>query len=380
MSRYVRVSLLVSFLGLSVLGVSPVLAQVPTSTGASTSSTGTGHVDSGQPFQPIDVNLGVPIGGVSKLQTPEESNGAVRVNFLGQYVDLVYRYMVGVVLVVAIVMVVYGGFLYLVGSTSGNVSRGKEIIRDALMGLILVLAAYAILNTINPATVTLPSIDLYNVQGAIVESPPGEDYGLVGSESCGRHEASDTVYDALFQQYAPCAGLDWRILKAIAYRESGFRACITNRYGFVGLFQVAERTCQLRDYGRSGDCQNLTNPEINTAAAAVGQLRDGANILHDLCPGLTDPSRYVMLLYFSHNSGPGALRSVVNAVGCNASNDAYDQAASQFWEDYSARRHRSLPPNYDNRMPYSRQVAALAVSYGLTAPLAPGGTCPVTAR
>ena len=115
------------------------------------------------PFTPIDVELGVSIGGVSKISGATREDGAVSVPFIGQYVNIVYRYMVGIVLIVAIVMVVYGGFRYLTGATSGNVSKGKEIIRDALIGMLLTLGAYVILNTINPATVSFEPLRISQI-------------------------------------------------------------------------------------------------------------------------------------------------------------------------------------------------------------------------
>lgn len=87
------------------------------------------------------IALGVPIGGVSQ------------VSGLPQYINTAYRYMVSVILVIAIVMVVYGGFLYLTGAAGiGSIQRGKQIIKDALIGMVIVLAAYAILQTINSGT------------------------------------------------------------------------------------------------------------------------------------------------------------------------------------------------------------------------------------
>ncbi|HVM91044.1 MAG TPA: hypothetical protein VMU11_04075, partial [Verrucomicrobiae bacterium] len=55
------------------------------------------------------IQLGTPIGGVTQ------------VNGLAEYINVAYRYLVSVVLVVAIVMTVYGGFRYLFGASIGSV-------------------------------------------------------------------------------------------------------------------------------------------------------------------------------------------------------------------------------------------------------------------
>ncbi|QQR60968.1 transglycosylase SLT domain-containing protein [Candidatus Uhrbacteria bacterium] len=336
-------------------------------------------------FVPITPQLGTPIPGFTP-EAPTREGGVVRVAFLAGYINAVYRYLTGIILVVAIVMVVYGGFLYLVGSAGvGSIQNGKRIITDAIMGMIITLAAFAILNTISPATTQLKTLELGYVAGVTLEEAGGvEEFGEAPagtpSSSCDapRRSRSDSTYDSLFQRYAGCAGLDWRILKAVAYKESGFRECVTNRWGYTGLFQVRPDTCALRSHGRAEDCNRLVNPEINTAAASVGQLRQGASLINRLCPGLTDAHRYVTLLYFAHNSGGGALQSVVRRVGCNATNEQYDEAATTFWEENSARRGRSLPPNHDTRMSFARGVADTAVGYGVSTPTVPRSACPVT--
>jgi lysophospholipase L1-like esterase len=90
---------------------------------------------------PTPITLGVNIGGVQEVAG------------LPEYINTAYRYLVSVILVIAIIMVVYGGFLYLTGAAGvGSIQRGKQIIKDALIGMVIVLAAYSILQTINPNT------------------------------------------------------------------------------------------------------------------------------------------------------------------------------------------------------------------------------------
>jgi len=85
------------------------------------------------------------------------------VPFLAQYVNGAYRYLIGISLIAAIVMTVYGGFRYLVGSSLGDIKAGKKIITDALGGMLIILAAYLILNTINPATLNLSILNIQYV-------------------------------------------------------------------------------------------------------------------------------------------------------------------------------------------------------------------------
>lgn len=112
-----------------------------------------------QPFVSITPRLGSSIPGLTLSDAKKEGN-YISIPFLAQYVNAAYRYMVSIVLIATIVMVVYGGFRYLVGATLGDIQKGKKIIQDALVGMLIVLGAYMILNTINPETLNMRAIRL----------------------------------------------------------------------------------------------------------------------------------------------------------------------------------------------------------------------------
>jgi hypothetical protein len=119
---------------------------------------------------PVPITLGVNIGGIQQ------------VTGLPEYINTVYRYLVSIILVVAIVMVVYGGFLYLTGAAGiGSIQRGKQIIRDALIGMVVVLAAYSILQTINPSTTQFrlnpESIECVGISASSTARDPNADEG-----------------------------------------------------------------------------------------------------------------------------------------------------------------------------------------------------------
>jgi len=105
---------------------------------------------------------------------------------LSQYIQTLYKYSIGIAAVMAAVVMMIGGLMYLTAGSSERVSRGKEFIVDALTGLLVILLAYAILNTLNPETLTLqlPKIPVIKRQmfaGCKMTEycrPCGEKYGL----------------------------------------------------------------------------------------------------------------------------------------------------------------------------------------------------------
>jgi len=74
---------------------------------------------------------------------------------LSDYIAIVYQYAIGIGGMVAAVMMMIGGMMYLTAADSDRISRGKQFIVDALTGLFVILGAYMLLNTINPDIVSL---------------------------------------------------------------------------------------------------------------------------------------------------------------------------------------------------------------------------------
>lgn len=75
------------------------------------------------------------------------SNGEV--TFV-QYVPIMFNLLIGISFALAFVMIVWGGVEYMSTDAIYGKSAGRERIKNALWGLLLVLGAYIILQTINP--------------------------------------------------------------------------------------------------------------------------------------------------------------------------------------------------------------------------------------
>ncbi|MFA5935444.1 MAG: hypothetical protein WC787_01125 [Patescibacteria group bacterium] len=102
----------------------------------------------------IAPRLNVPIPGLDFTQHPATRDGnKLTIPFLAAYVGAFYKYLVGVSAIAAAIMIVYGGFLYIAGTSLGDVGRGKAKIRDALIGLMLILGSYILLWTLNAGLV-----------------------------------------------------------------------------------------------------------------------------------------------------------------------------------------------------------------------------------
>ncbi len=93
----------------------------------------------------------VKIPGLEFAQNLKPIDNYLYLPYIGQYVSSLYNFIIGASLIAAAIMIVYGGFLYILGSTAVSVSNGKDKIYNALIGLVLVFTMSLLLNTINPA-------------------------------------------------------------------------------------------------------------------------------------------------------------------------------------------------------------------------------------
>ncbi|PIR76678.1 MAG: hypothetical protein COU32_00785 [Candidatus Magasanikbacteria bacterium CG10_big_fil_rev_8_21_14_0_10_42_10] len=89
-------------------------------------------------------------------------------NNIGEFITLMYKYGIIAAGVLATLMLIAAGFMWTTsGGNSERIGSAKKRIAGAIMGLLLAVLSYALLNTINPALVTirLPQVWSINTQG-----------------------------------------------------------------------------------------------------------------------------------------------------------------------------------------------------------------------
>lgn len=92
---------------------------------------------------------------------PGESIGDFRI-----YIRNFYFFSIGAAMLVAVILMMVGGVIWLTSAgNQGRVTKGKEFIINSLIGVILLISAYLILQVINPSLVNLDSADLPKIPG-----------------------------------------------------------------------------------------------------------------------------------------------------------------------------------------------------------------------
>lgn len=131
---------------------------------------GLGVVIMGQPVMAVSCPKGSVRGSANSLgecNIPDESatGGGVSENSLWDTVRNIINLIIGILGVVAVIMIVIGGVTYVTSSgEAANVTKAKNIIMYAIIGLVVALLAYAIVNFV-----------LNNVFGS--DAGPGEETG-----------------------------------------------------------------------------------------------------------------------------------------------------------------------------------------------------------
>ncbi|MDD5528380.1 MAG: pilin [Patescibacteria group bacterium] len=105
------------------------------------------------------MDLEVPIPGLPKHIVFSDSTEPI-----AKYIKAIYTYAVGAVGIVAAVVLMIGGLMWITaGGNASSVSEAKSMITASLTGLVLVLTSYLLLSQVNPA--------LVNLQSSVIKPP-----------------------------------------------------------------------------------------------------------------------------------------------------------------------------------------------------------------
>lgn len=125
--------------------------------------------------------LGLPL--VAGAQTTPYSLlapilGVTSISTFGEYLQLLFRGTIGIAGVLAVVMLVTCGIKLMTSEAISSKGEAKECITNAILGLLLAISSWLILNTINPTLLnTNLGIVLPNTQttGTITRTPKAEE-------------------------------------------------------------------------------------------------------------------------------------------------------------------------------------------------------------
>jgi hypothetical protein len=97
--------------------------------------------------------ISIAIPGLKSAYRPECKGYVFQGNFI-LYLQAIYKFFVGIAGILAVFMIMFGGVQWLfAGGSSSKITSAKETIFGSIIGLILVIGSYSILQFINPRLV-----------------------------------------------------------------------------------------------------------------------------------------------------------------------------------------------------------------------------------
>ncbi len=117
------------------------------------------------------------------------NNMKITINWIGEYIMGIYNYAIGVIGIFSVVAIAIGGTMWILSfGNPGQIIIAKEWILGAILGLVLALGSYILLNTINDDLIQMKPIELAYIQR--IEDPgdngSGGDYYHVGPNQVGQ--------------------------------------------------------------------------------------------------------------------------------------------------------------------------------------------------
>lgn len=229
-----------------------------------------------QPDTSIKFIPNVPIPG-------SEFSGTTAVDvdstLFARYLGAFYVYFIGVIGILAVVMMMWGGFHYI--TAAGNptkMAQGKETINGSIIGLILALTSFLLLRTVNPALVSFsgifPSYIAQQLQSFGRSSEPLKSYDCQRKMSNEMPRIMNRVREGQYDQkikaeaskaeYASLHLDSLRLLSILAVESSGVptrQSNIQKKDGTVkhacGLMQVVPDSVPGTPY----TCEQLKDPD-----------------------------------------------------------------------------------------------------------------------
>lgn len=204
---------------------------------------------------------------------------------LPSYVLAIYNLALAIVVLSAVFMVSIGGFMYL--TSAGNTSAmhtAKEVIFDALIGLVIALVAWLLLNIINPdlTNVSINGLSPVPVVPTTATPPaPGSGgapgtcggYAVRGISSSQCNDASQALTDLLKCMYDKKPDL---VVNSIS-DSAGFTRCKTSWQ--QGVCAHAKTSCH---YGGGSsktapECQKSQAVDLSTRGVSVQEIINAAS-------------------------------------------------------------------------------------------------------
>ncbi len=174
----------------------------------------------------------------------------------GDYVNFLFRIAISALVIISVVMIMVAGIEYMTVESLFGKSQAKERIKNAIGGLILALASYTILYTVNPNLLDIGALDNMETASLNVEGDPAPNDTTskpIGGKQCVMVESPWGAPQDKINQFGIKCGSNYS-LSDIA---QSFVGHVTYRYGAKGgKFPSNTTACLIDGTHKDDKCKN----------------------------------------------------------------------------------------------------------------------------
>jgi hypothetical protein len=184
-------------------------------------------------FQP---QINIPVKDFEKAKDPQSLKAGTAI---GYYIQSIYKYAIGIVGILAAVVLMFGGIVWLTaGGNQTRIGEAKAWIGASLTGLVIALTSYMILWTVNPALVQFRPIVVREAgEGDTGAENDSKEVGEVTSDSkCCIESATLPKYCKNIPSGTPCNDSIFppKAKGRIFYIASGNKKCAKYTISYTG--------------------------------------------------------------------------------------------------------------------------------------------------
>ena len=180
----------------------------------------------------LDKSAPAPNGGVYTLLAPI-GNLTTAPDNLGDYFNTIFTLAIGLCGVLAVIMIVIGGVQYMGDESIFGKTEAKSRITSAILGLLIALGSYALLNTINPDLLGKGGIKINSVSAGIEEeTTPWSTYETGDNTAgCPSGVFTDVITNANPAKINVCSSIADNLSKMIAAAKANNPSIILSGTG-----------------------------------------------------------------------------------------------------------------------------------------------------
>ena len=122
----------------------------------------------------------IPIATQAQVETFQDLPFLQGGDTIGSYANALYRISIAIAALLVVIRLIMAGVKYMFSEVVTNKQEAKNDIREAILGLLIILAAVTLLQTINPDLVNLEVLNRANTV-VVPERPPEIPYDTAGN-------------------------------------------------------------------------------------------------------------------------------------------------------------------------------------------------------